>query len=203
VIHQLDVIVGGKCSRSISPLLPCSCENLFIYYCYWFFFKQQPSSVSGLRTAGVTFVLMMQWVSAAPHLPCETWGNTGHWCLCYNYRDSTGNWTLSSLHACNRSADRNELFENWHQVLPVIFRIHHFILAGICFTVGKYFQSHLPLKNVRYFQKQQRTNQLILSQLLKQISNTRPASLETRSLPRSSWASKNPEVQWRHGWSSL
>lgn len=145
----------------------------------------------------------MQWVSAAPHLPCETWGNTGHWCLCYNYRDSTGNWTLSSLHACNRSADRNELFENWHQVLPVIFRIHHFILAGICFTVGKYFQSHLPLKNVRYFQKQQRTNQLILSQLLKQISNTRPASLETRSLPRSSWASKNPEVQWRHGWSSL
>jgi len=77
---------------------------------------------------------------------------------------------------CNGGADTNELFENWHEMLPVIFRIHHFMLAGICFTIGKYFQSHLPLKNVRYFQKLQLANQLILSQLLTRDCNERPNS---------------------------
>lgn len=113
--------------------------------------------------------------------PREAWGTSGHLHLCFPYcwsaqEENTDSWALNSLNVCNGGADRNELFKNWHEMLPVIFRIHHFILAGICFTVGKYFQSHLPLKNVRYFQKLQWANQLILSQLLTRDCNERPNS---------------------------
>lgn len=138
-------------------------------------FSQEPSSVSDADSEW--------WVSAEPSscLPCEARGSSGHLHLCSPHwwsaqEENTDSWALNSPSVCNRGADRNELFKNWHDMLPVIFRIHHFILAGICFTVGKYFQSHLPLKNVRYFQKLQWANQLILSQLLTRDCNERPNS---------------------------
>lgn len=138
VIFQLKVLWfwRTKSSSNISPLL-------YVPYKHFLMGAILSLRVSNARRA---FALMAQWVSAVPgsRLLRETWGNSGHLHLCFLYRwsakkENIDSWALNSLNVCNRGADRNELFKNWHEMLPVIFRIHHFILAGICFTVGKYF----------------------------------------------------------------
>lgn len=142
-------VEGKKGLSNISPLLYISCKHFLA------------GATVSLRHR-LTSALTVWWVSAEPSscLPREARGSSGHLHLCFPYcwsaqEENTDSWALNSPNVCNGGADRNELFKNWHEMLPVIFRIHHFILAGICFTVGKYFQSHLPLKNVRYFQKLQ------------------------------------------------
>lgn len=146
------VIAEGKSSSSISPLLNVSYMNFLI------------GPILSLRVANASYalILMVRWVSAVSHAlrPCKTWGNIGHWHPCFPHQgsaweESTHREALNSLHTCKGGADRNELFKNWQLMLPVIFRVHHFILAGFCFTMGKYFHSHLPLKNVRFFQNLQ------------------------------------------------